>query len=101
LKVAVDATVRFIAEQSVQTILRFSHKTPNQPDVKQLTQTFQLLPGKQTIDSVHKINNATAANCQPKRRRQKEREREIGRAPARTSLYSTSKLDLRNISKLK
>jgi len=36
LKVAVDATVRFIAEQSVQTILHFSHKTPHQPDVDQL-----------------------------------------------------------------
>jgi len=36
LKVAVDATVRFNAEQSVQMILRFSHKTPNQPDVNQL-----------------------------------------------------------------
>jgi len=39
LKVAVKATVRFIAEQSVQTILRFLHKTPNQPDVEHLTQT--------------------------------------------------------------
>jgi len=44
LKVAVEATVRFIAEQSVQTILRFSHKTPNQHFYRK----------KQTIDRVHK-----------------------------------------------
>jgi len=64
LKVAVDATVRFIAEQSVQAVLRFSHKTPNQPDVDQLK-----LPNfyreKQTIDRVHNQPQHTAALCQP------------------------------------
>jgi len=80
LKVAVEATVRFIAEQSVQTILRFSHKTPNQPDVKQLTQTSQLLPVKQTNRPRTQISNTTAANCQPKRRRQKEAARMHARA---------------------
>jgi len=79
LKVAVEATVRFIAEQSVQTILHFSHKTPHQPDVKQLT-NFPTFTGKrQTIDRIHRINNATAASCQPKRRKQEE----AARLPAR------------------
>jgi len=92
LKVAVDATVRFIAGQSVQTISRFLHKTPHQPDVKQLTQTSQLLPGKQTIDRVHIQPQYAAALCQHQRRLQQER----GRAPARTHLYSPTKLELRN-----
>jgi len=54
LNVAVEATVRFIAEQSVQTILRFSHKTPNQPDVKQLTQTSQLYRENKQINRIQK-----------------------------------------------
>jgi len=53
LNVAFEATVSFIAEQLVQTILRFTHKTLNQPDVDQLKLPNFTAKNKQ-IDRVHK-----------------------------------------------
>jgi len=82
LKVALDATVRFIAEQSVQTILRFPHKTPNQQR-RRSTETSQLLPGKQTIDRIHKINNNVLLLTVKLSTPAPETEREAARLPAR------------------
>jgi len=73
LNVAVEATVCFIVDQSIQMISRFSHKTPHQLDVKQLTKTSLLYREKTQQLTAYTINNnILLLSVNPSAGRQKE-----------------------------